>query len=279
MGIHGFGPSFDASRVSRFGGEEAPPPRALAAREARSWGARRAAAFWPALTLAPLGVGLLATRGRRGVPVGLASAFGVATGLGLVRWQLARWFVDTPRPIVETHTEGLEIRRYPEMLEALTIVRGLPWRAALGEGFHRLAGYVVGKNHRTPGRFRDPGEALPRMAPVVATERDGDVSVGFLMPEGRSVASLPTPADGRIHIVAVRPKRLAVLGFRGNFERERVAAKRRELLERVAHAGLASKGPVVFAGYDAPSTLPFLRRHEVWVEVAEGPANSPPETL
>ena len=36
----------------------------------------------------------------------------------------------------------------------------------------------------------------------------------------------------------------------------------------IDEAGLEPVGPIVFAGYDPPSTLPLLRLNELWVELA-----------
>jgi hypothetical protein len=46
-----------------------------------------------------------------------------------------------------------------------------------------------------------------------------------------------------------------------------VAAKVSEVLARVRSAGLGYRGSPEFAGYDPPSTLPFLRRNEIWIEL------------
>jgi hypothetical protein len=60
---------------------------------------------------------------------------------------------------------------------------------------------------------------------------------------------------------------MAVTRFRGASTGPRVAAKFSELLARVRSAGLGYRGSPEFAGYDPPSTLPFLRRNEIWIEL------------
>ena len=41
----------------------------------------------------------------------------------------------------------------------------------------------------------------------------------------------------------------------------------RELLTQLVDAGLSARGSVAFACYDSPTTLPFLRRNELWIEI------------
>jgi hypothetical protein len=60
---------------------------------------------------------------------------------------------------------------------------------------------------------------------------------------------------------------VAVLRYRGRHDAETMASRSLELLVALRRAGLRYRGNPQFAGYDAPSTLPLLRRNEVWVEL------------
>jgi hypothetical protein len=61
---------------------------------------------------------------------------------------------------------------------------------------------------------------------------------------------------------------VAALRFSGRYSGDLPAKKGAELLARVREAGLHALGEVTFAGYDAPSTVPWLRRNEVLVDLA-----------
>lgn len=198
-----------------------------------------------------------APEGRR--QVALVCLGGLAAA-ALVRWQLARLFVEEPPFVLERRTDGLEIRRYPPRIEAETIVERRPWSGAIGVGFRRVARYIFGGNERR--------ERISMTAPVIAAidEDAGARRVAFVMPPGRALASLPAPRGGEVRLREVPQRRVAVLRFRGRYH-ELPARRRDELLARVRGAGLEPLGPVSFAGYDPPSTLPWLRRNEVWVEV------------
>ncbi|HEU4407020.1 MAG TPA: heme-binding protein [Polyangiaceae bacterium] len=79
---------------------------------------------------------------------------------------------------------------------------------------------------------------------------------------------MPAPADPRVELRPVPERRVAALRFAGRFLPERFDRKGRELVEAPARAGLEARGGVEVAGYDPPGVLPFLRRNEVWIELA-----------
>lgn len=196
----------------------------------------------------------------------------VALAAGAVRWQLQRWFTVQPAYEVERRIGPLEIRRYAPRVVARTRVEA-EFERALDEGFHRLAGYIFGGNRGGESiAMTTPVTAKPEriaMTAPVTSAGDGDARVvSFTMPPGKSLATLPRPDDARVELAEIPARRIAVLRFRGPYDREVVEQMEREVRQQVADAGLASKGEPMFAGYDPPSTLPALRRVEVWLELA-----------
>jgi hypothetical protein len=227
---------------------------------------RRSLSFWASLATIPLGVGALVGRltgSRRDVMAGAAASLGA---LALVRWQMSRWFTDEPAYEVERAVAGLELRRYPARVEATTVVEASNIEAALNRGFRTLAGYLFGGNQQH--------ESLPMTAPVATRGESAAPGSGprgfitsFVMPPGRTLASLPRPTDEHVFLHVAEPMRVAALRFRGRFTTDNLERHQRELLARRAAAGLSPRGGVAFSGYDAPSTLPWLRRNEVWVQL------------
>lgn len=197
-------------------------------------------------------------------------------GAALARWQLARLFTEQPRYELEAKLGMLEIRRYPPRWVAETRVQN-SWDVALGEGFRRLARYLFGNNHRSQLPAHG-SEKLAMTAPVnvrvgrglVGTKEDAAAAshvVSFNLPAGRTRESLPRPDDERVTIALKPEARMAVLRYRGRRDGDTVAAKFLELLVALRRAGLRHRGNPQFAGYDPPSTLPVLRRNEVWIEL------------
>jgi hypothetical protein len=197
------------------------------------------------------------TRSRR---AGLIAGTASAAAFAAVRWQLQRWFTDEPAYVVERRIGELELRRYAPRIEAHTRIAVLDFETALDEGFQRLAGYIFGQNNRS--------QMLAMTTPVMNMPRARTHTVAFVMPPNQSLASLPSPNDDRISLVRVPARRVAVLRFSGRYTGKNMLEQTRRLHELVAAADLDTRGQPIFAGFDPPTTLPWLRRAEIWVELA-----------
>lgn len=220
----------------------------------------RSLAFGAAALLAPVAIagGVHAlTRSRRTTGIaGAAAAVAVAT----LRVQLQRWFTDEPVYTVDGRIGELELRRYAPRVEAHTRVAAPDFEAALEDGYERLVSYIAGAN--------DAGEPLARTTPVIIKPRATTHTIAFVMPPARAVSSLPSPRDVRISLVQIIERRVAVLRYHGRYTNEVFQTQTRRLHELVAAADLDTRGEPMFAGFDPPSTLPWLRRSELWIELA-----------
>ena len=115
--------------------------------------------------------------------------------------------------------DDFQIREYPEMVVAETVVEG-PRRRALDEGFRRLADYIFAKS-------RD-GEALPMTVPVMQDSGDpmasdpplfddgleGAWRTRFVMTAGRTEDDLPAPPEA-VELVTLPHRRVGVVSFSG----------------------------------------------------------------
>jgi hypothetical protein len=209
---------------------------------------------------------------------GVFAAGATAVGVGLVRWQLARLFAPRPSYQVERKIGELELRHYPPLIEAATIIGAPDFETAIERGFHRLAGYIFGGNvgkeklAMTTPVITD-SERLPMTAPVIVASEEEGYRIAFVMPPGRSKDSLPVPVDSQVTLEEVPARRLLALRFRGRHDGKSVEAEAQRLLALAGAARFHTSGAVQFAGYDPPTTLPFLRRNEVWVGLADGPSS------
>ena len=111
-------------------------------------------------------------------------------------------------------------------------------------------------------------QKIAMTAPVTQESSAAGWTIGFTMPAGYTMETLPAPANPAVRLVQQPARRMAVVVFSGLAGDERMEAKRLELLDRIAKEGLSPVGEPVFAFYDPPWTLPFMRRNEVMIEVA-----------
>ncbi len=218
---------------------------------------------------------------------GILAALVLAIGAVVVRSQSSGRSVEEPRYDVERVLGGAaEIRRYQPRIVAVTRVAG-PAESAVNEGFRRLAGYIFGGNTRraeiamtapvtqavaTAGA--QGSERIAMTAPVTqAVARDGAWEVTFTMPAGSTMATLPVPSDERVTLREVPGERQAVLRYSGLAGPEVVRARVDELRALLEREGLEAIGEPVSARYDPPWTLPFLRRNEIWLRLADRAAD------
>jgi hypothetical protein len=198
-----------------------------------------------------------ALRSRR---TGLAAGGLAALALGALRWQMARWFCDSPAYTVDGRVGELELRSYPAMIEARAELEARHFEEAIDLGFGRLACYVFGANATD--------EDIAMTTPIVTSIQDGMYTMSIAMPPGRTLAAFPEPDDPRVVLREMPARRYASMCFRGRFTRDNVSRHERRLLHEVLELGLVTRGSIAFAMYDSPATLPFLRRNEVWIEIA-----------
>jgi hypothetical protein len=189
------------------------------------------------------------------------AAASAAASAGFMLWQLPRFFTPQPSYEVELRRGNFEVRRYAAMRIAATTV-DKTWSEALNEGFRRLAGFIVGGNRAHA--------QLGMTTPVLGTGDGSGFHFAFVLPPG---APAPAPEDARVGLDEIPARRVAVLRFSGRHDASTIASHKGELTHALVTNGLTPRGEATFAAYDPPSTLPLLRRNELWVEIEPAPAD------
>jgi hypothetical protein len=169
-----------------------------------------------------------------------------------------------------------ELRLYESHIVAETVVDG-DFDKAGNEGFRRLFKYISGENQKkqsiamtTPVSQEAGSEKIAMTAPV-SQERTGDQwRIAFVMPSEYTLDTLPQPADPKVLLKQVPARRLAVITYSGTWSKKRYEEKKALLDAFIQKQNWRPLGEPVFARYNSPFTLWFLRRNEVMVPV-EGP--------
>jgi hypothetical protein len=184
--------------------------------------------------------------------------------------------------VIERTGKAIEIRRYAPRLAAEVELASSD-EAGRSEAFQLLFNYIAGAN-RAAGASADQiamtapvevggaasgkpdDKALVAMTvPVETSEAADAMHMRFFVPAKYTLASAPRPLSPRVRLVTVPEETIATLRFSGT---GRDAATRKvELIEALAGASWKPDGAAYTLFYDAPFTLPFLRRNEAAVKV------------
>jgi hypothetical protein len=192
-------------------------------------------------------------------------------GLGAVG--IRSFYEQPPYTVVEQLPGGVEVRDYAARVAAET-----DDERDGAVAFGRLFRYITG-NNRSGAKIEmtapvsQRGSLIAMTVPVQSAMSGGVMR--FFLPRDVVASGPPAPLDPNVRIVTVPPERLAVRRFSGSLNREHVADQDRLLLAALARAGRTPEGKPFLLTYDAPFTLPFLRRNEVAVDLAAQPASVP----
>ncbi len=209
----------------------------------------------------------------------------IALAMLLAFWGGQAMAIEEPAYEVVREGPGFELRRYPPQLLAETEVQD-HFDKVGGTAFRILADYIFGNNQAaekiamtapvTQRPAAGEGErAITRIgmtAPVTQraaeTEADGYV-ISFVMPKRFTLETLPRPNDPRVTLREEPGRLMAVQRYSGGWGESRYRTYEAQLLDAVRAAGLKPIGEPLYARYNSPFSLPFLRRNEVMVAVAE----------
>lgn len=204
----------------------------------------------------------------------LAVAFGI-TGV------LETMAIEEAAFKVETQDAAFEVRAYAQHILAETIVDGNLEEAG-NQAFGRLFRYISGANRThnkvamtAPVAQQRAGEKIAMTAPVGQQRAQDKWAVSFMMPAGYTLETLPVPEDPQVKLRLVPARRMAAVRYSGFWSEKNYLKHKQELEAWIHKQGLSVKGEPVWARYNPPFTLWFLRRNEILIEVAATQAAEP----
>jgi hypothetical protein len=168
----------------------------------------------------------------------------------------------------------IEIRDYTPQIIAQTEVSG-DRKEAISKGFRVIADYIFGNNTAskkvamTAPVMQKTSEEIVMTAPVMQQSNGNLWKVEFVMPNNYTMDTLPKPNNDAVKLIEVPQKRFVVIRFSGFAGEETLQIQTNTLNAYMANHNLEALSKPVYAFYNPPWTLPFLRRNEIMIEIAQ----------
>ncbi|HPA46679.1 MAG TPA: heme-binding protein [bacterium] len=179
--------------------------------------------------------------------------------------------------------EKFELRRYSPYIVAETEVTGA-FEDVGNQAFRILFSFISGNNRKsekiamTAPVNQSPvdteGEKIAMTVPVIQSpapeSQDRKTYIfAFVMPSKYTLETLPQPNDSRVKFRQVPGKLMAAHTYSGSWKEKKYRKHESLFLESLKKAGLSPLGSPVYARYNSPFSLSFLRRNEVLVEISD----------
>jgi hypothetical protein len=184
-----------------------------------------------------------------------------------------RLYEEPTYAVLDKPASSIEIRRYAPRLAAEVDVekRG----SSDGQAFTLLFNYIAGANRGASGSAERVAMTVPvdvarpekiaMTAPVETATQDRMTRMRFFLPSRFTAETAPKPTDERVQIVTVPEQTIATLRFSGTGRDLR--EREQQLIAALAATRWKPLGTAYGLFYDAPFTIPFLRRNEAAVAV------------
>jgi effector-binding domain-containing protein len=176
--------------------------------------------------------------------------------------------------------DNFELRQYKPQVVAETIVKG-DFAEAGNLAFDRLFQYINGANRSrqsiamtAPVAQEARSENITMTAPVGQEKTPGGWSVSFMMPADYKLETLPEPNDSAVKLRAVPGRLMASVRYSGRWTAKLYDLHAAQLREWIKEKKLKIVGEEVWARYNPPFTLWFLRRNEILIPVEQPSPNS-----
>jgi len=170
-------------------------------------------------------------------------------------------------------SSAIEVRQYKPYLVAETFVDS-DFKEAGNAAFRRLFNYISGANQAkesiamtAPVNQQSASEKIAMTAPVTQQASGDKYAVSFVMPAKYTLETLPQPTDPAVTVKEIPGYKAAVIRYSGTWSPKRYEAKKAQLETYMQENGLSAVGEPIWARYDPPFQLWFLRRNEVVIPI------------
>ncbi len=180
---------------------------------------------------------------------------------------------EAPYTVIKTD-DIFELREYAPQVLAEIIVDG-DLEGAGNKAFRPLFRYISGDNTSrgkiamtAPVSQELKGEKISMTAPVSQQRVQGKWAVSFMMPASYTLESLPVPDDPNISLRQVPARRVAAVRYSGFWSEEKYLLHKEKLEKWIKDNRYTVTGEPVWARYNPPFTLWFMRRNEILIPVS-----------
>ena len=173
--------------------------------------------------------------------------------------------------VIQTE-QNIEIRQYEPMIIAEVEVDGKR-EDAIRDGFRLIADYIFGNNTvqrdiaMTAPVQQQESQKFAMTAPVQQQSTGRSWQISFVMPSKYSMETLSEPKNDRVRLKEILTKKFVVIEFSGTNSNENVTEHENQLMNYTEANQIKIIGSPKYAFYNAPWTLPFIRRNEVMIEI------------
>lgn len=171
-----------------------------------------------------------------------------------------------------------ELRYYEPHIVAETIVDG-DFEDAGSNAFKRLFKYITGNNRSqqdiamtAPVTQGAESESIDMTSPVGQRGDNGLWTVSFMMPASYSAETLPEPKDPTVVLRQVPAQYIVSIEYSGLWSEKNYMSNKVKLDAWINANSFKITGEPLWARYNAPFTLWFLRRNEILIPI-ENPSN------
>jgi hypothetical protein len=182
--------------------------------------------------------------------------------------------IEEPKFKVISQVDEIEIRQYEPMLVAETLVNS-DFEKSGSQAFRILADYIFGNNQSqtkismTAPVTQSSSEKIEMTAPVGMSKKGEGYLIQFTMPQKYTLATIPKPNDPRVQLTEIPARKIAVFGYSGSWSEERYQDKLSHFKDLLQKNKLKSVGEPVFARFNSPFMIWFLRRNEIWIQLTD----------
>ena len=159
---------------------------------------------------------------------------------------------------VISQISDIEIRSY-KAHELATVNMESGFTRAGYSAFRYLFKYISGENQEQ--------KKIAMTAPVLQRPGETGWNVSFVMPQSKKNGSMPNPNSKEVIKEQIQPALMAAITYSGSWRKSRFLNYKEKLIKGIDDTRYEICGPIIWARYDPPFSLPFMRRNEVIAKV------------